>query len=218
MLAQQVAVPFVGCKSDGQIGPLAAPTAANKTVHISAAAAERLAYYKAANGPGVLGPRGWQCLGMYGASGAFLLVGPAPIDSNGLTGPGIELSSSEGGTSGRFAVARVIARVFPAHKDFADRVIAEGFEPAKNFPFGPWSADKLTYKSNDVVEYETPANSDGLGTNSRLVKNDGPISGVAIVTGPETGLVQLSMRLPKDMSDLIEVIVHQVEQDAATPR
>ncbi len=219
LLAQQTTVPFVGCKSDGQVGPLGAPTGANKAVQISAGAAERLAYYKAARGPGVLAPRGWQCLGAYGSSGAFLMLAPTPIDmQHGSAGPGIQMSFSNGGTSGRFAVARVIARVFPAHRAFAEQVIAEGIEKASNFPFGPWPGDKLTYKSGDVVEYETPANSDGLGTNSRLNKNDSPIRGVAIVTGPETGLLQLSVRLPGNLADLTAVIIQQVERDAATPR
>ena len=36
----------------------------------------------------------------------------------GFTGPAIQLSASDGGTSGRFEVARVVARVFPAHRDY----------------------------------------------------------------------------------------------------
>src|SRR5580698_5306558 len=132
--AQQAAVPFVGCKSDGQAGPVDAPSGTSKAVPSSAGAAQRLAYYKAASAFGTLAPRGWYCFGTYGSAGASLYVSPEPIaraalfsaDWTGFTGPAIQISLSDGGTSGRFQVARMIARVFPAHRAFADQVIAEG--------------------------------------------------------------------------------------------
>lgn len=221
--AQLATVPFTGCKSDGQVGPMEAPAGAPVALPISPDAAQRLAYYKAAIGPVALGPRGWHCFGTYGSSGATLYVSPGTVDGknlfapdwHGFTGPAIQISLSDGGTSGRFEVARIIARVFPAHRAFADQVIAEGFEDSKSFPFGPWPADKLTYKGGDIVEYDTPANSDGLGTASRLAKNADPIRGVAIVTGPETGLIHLSIRLPEEMSKLAPIIVQQTEREAA---
>jgi hypothetical protein len=40
-------VPFVGCASDGQLGPIAAPKGAAKTVGVDAATAAQLAYYQA---------------------------------------------------------------------------------------------------------------------------------------------------------------------------
>jgi hypothetical protein len=58
-----VTIPFIGCKSDGQVGPLDAPTGHAPTGHapavkLPADAARRLAYYKAENGTGVsLWPR-----------------------------------------------------------------------------------------------------------------------------------------------------------------
>src|SRR5712671_4713799 len=61
--------PFTACKSDGQVGSLPAPTHANIAVQVDASAAPRLSYYKAQNGPGVLGPRGWSCFEIYGSSG-----------------------------------------------------------------------------------------------------------------------------------------------------
>jgi hypothetical protein len=120
-------IPFVGCASDGQAGPQAAPTGSSKTLAISAAGAERLAWYKALYGPGVLAPRGWHCFSIYGSDGSNLFVSPDAIDSKtllsvdwkGFAGQVIEISVSSGGTSGRFEVAKVIARVFPAYKAFA---------------------------------------------------------------------------------------------------
>jgi len=217
-------IPFVGCASDGQAGPLAAPTGPSKAVAIPAAAAHRLAYYKAQYGPGVLAPRDWHCFSIYGSDGSNLYVSPDAIDSatllsvdwKGFTGPAIEISVSSGGTSGRFQVARVIARVFPAYKQFAQNVIAEGIEPANDFPSGPYATDKLTDRGKNIVEFETPANTAGLGTDSRLQPNASPIDGVAIITGTDTDLIQLSARVPAKDRDLIPLIVKQVESDAAT--
>jgi hypothetical protein len=186
--------------------------------------AQQLAYYKAKNGPGALAPRGWNCFGVYGSNGTSLYMTPQPIDSQlvfadnwkGFAGSVIQLSDSTGDTSGRFEVAEIIARIFPAHKAFVQSVIAEGIEPASTFPFGPYPTDKLTYKNNEVVEYVTPANQDGLGTSSRLIKNASSIDGVAILSGEELSLVQLAARLPPAMSNLLPAIIRQVEDD--TPK
>ena len=40
-------IPFVGCASDGQLGPIAAPKGAPKAVDVDAALARQLAYYQA---------------------------------------------------------------------------------------------------------------------------------------------------------------------------
>jgi hypothetical protein len=218
-----VTVPFVGCAADGQAGPQDAPTGKPKVVAIPAAVAQRLAYYKAEYGVGVLAPRGWHCFSTYGSNGGSLFASPDPIDPKapfsenwkGFSGPAIQVSESSGGTSGRFEVAKIIARVFPAYKSFAQDVIAEGIEPASNFPFGPYPNDKLTYHGKDVVEFETPPNTEGLGTDSRLQMNASPIEGVAIITGADTDLIQLSARVSSNDHDLIPIIVSQVERDAA---
>lgn len=44
-----------------------------------------------------------------------------------------------GGTSGRFVVAEIIARIFPAYKAFAVRVMKE-LAPPDSFSFGPIQA------------------------------------------------------------------------------
>jgi hypothetical protein len=215
-------VPFVGCESDGQVGPLKAPTGKSKAVPISTETADRLAYYKSEQGIGVLAPRGWSCFGVYGSNGYALYVSAEQITATtvlsstwtGFTGPAIELAGESGDTSGRFSVARVIAGVFPAQRPFVEGVIAEGIEPASSFPFGPYPDDKVTYRSKQIVEYETPANRDGLGTDSRLKKNAYPISGVAILTGEPPALLLLAVRLSPDLTDLASPIVQQLERDA----
>jgi hypothetical protein len=100
-------------------------------------------------------------------------------------------------------------------------VISEGLEPASDFPFGPYPKDKLVYKSSEIVEYQTPANTDGLGTNSRLLKSAYPIVGAAILV-PESpdektpDVILLSVRVPQNLADLASVIVQQTERDAAS--
>jgi hypothetical protein len=62
-------------------------------------------------------------------------------DWKGFTGPAIQLSDSIGDTSGRFEVAAMIAKVFPAYSWFLKGVIDESIEPASAFPAGPLPKD-----------------------------------------------------------------------------
>src|SRR4051812_21895811 len=210
-----VTVPFVGCRSDGQIGELKPPAGEPKAVRVTAALAARLAYYRAENGPGVLAPRGWECFGTYGSSGASLFVAPPtlhfPVQE--IAGPAIQASVSNGDTSGRFEVASIVARVFPSERDFVRDMINEGFGAAKDFPFGPYPNDKLTYRSTLVVEYETPAGSQGLGTRSLLQKGAGPISGEAIFDPSAPALFHLALRMPPALGDLPATLIQQFERD-----
>lgn len=214
-----VTVPFVGCKSDGQVGPQAAPDGSSQTVRITESAAQKLAYYASAQGLGVLAPRGWYCFGLYGSSGESLFVSPQPINSfpseTELAGPVIEISHTVGDSSGRSQVADVIARVFPAYKAFVQGVIKDSDQPARSFPSGPYPKDTLRYKSKTVVEYKTPAQTEGLGTRWFVKKNDSAIEGVAILIGRPPDLLFLSARLPSDPAALTATIMDQFERDAA---
>jgi len=222
--APAVHVPFVGCRSDGMIGPLPAPKGAAVVVQMDASASQRLAYYKAENSPGVLGPRGWYCFGTNGSAVSSLFVATQPIKGmddlfsstwGGFTGPAIQVSVIFGDTSGRFEVARFIARLFPAQKAFVQSVIKEELEPASDFPFGPYPKDKLTIRSDEVVEYQTPPNSEGLGTMRGLKKNDNPIDGVVVLQRHDTfDVLHLAVRLPSDIHDLTSHIVKQKERES----
>lgn len=206
------------------MGPLDAPAGqVPPALKLSVAAAQRLAYYKAENGIGVLAPRGWHCFSTYGSNGSSLFVSPEAINAatlfsaewKGFAGPAIQISVADGGTSGRFQVAKVIARVFPDRRQFVRDVIAEGIEPAASFPAGRYPQDKLTYRSKSIVEFETPANAEGLGTASRLQSSSNPIRGVAILlSADDTSLIQLSARLPEQDRDLTTAILQQVEIEA----
>jgi hypothetical protein len=94
-------------------------------------------------------------------------------------------------------------------------VIAEGIEPKENFPFGPYPADKLVYKAPRVVEFETPAGQDGLGTSDRLQKSSLAVVGVAKLVdsgdpnAPDLSLV--AVRLPPALAKLAPAIASQAE-------
>jgi hypothetical protein len=211
-------IPFVGCAADGQIGPVEAPAGKSRSLPISAETAGRLAYYKSSEGLGVLAPRGWSCFGLYGSNGYFLYVAPEHLAFESLsgkefTGPAIELNWESGGTSGRFGVARIIARVFPEHRSFVERVLADGITEPSDFPSGPYPTDQLKYRSRTMVEYETPANAEGLGTSDRLKPSALPVRGVAILVGKIPDLVQLAVRLPPDLTDLSSTTIKQIEDD-----
>ena len=122
----------------------------------------------------------------------------------GASGDAIEARVASGDTSGRFVVAQAIMRVFPAHQAFAQGVINEGIEPASSFPSGPYASDKITTKSNEVVEFQTPANAVGLGTdtnlNLRLAPGGDAVSGVAILSGQAPDLSQAVVRLPANLA------------------
>ena len=208
-----VRVPFVGCKSDGQMGPRNAPEGTLALVAASKEAASRLAYYQAEGDFGVLAPRGWSCFGVYGSGGDWLYVSPEPMNRDdlfsfhgkGLTEPVIQFGREFGDTSGTYRVAAVIARVFPAHMAFARQSEDSGLN---EYRAGPYPHDKLVYRSDSVVEYETPAQADGLGTYSGLKKSDSPIRGVAILDGSTPELLLLAVRLPAGMSGLTPEITH----------
>jgi hypothetical protein len=211
-------VPFVGCPADGMMGPAAAPKAPKHTPTVPAGAVTRLAYYQSPM-IGALAPRGWHCIELYGSGGAFLLVTPEPDiatrrfpDGGQITGPAIEVSFTNGDTSGRFEVAKVIARLFPTRYSFVRNVIEEGIEPAKNFQFEPFPGDILRRRSPTEVDFLTPAGKKGMGTASWLVPDSAPISGTARLT-PDNSLWMLQVRLPTEFRDLTPVITQVARQN-----
>lgn len=208
-------IPFVGCPADGQGGPLAPPKGDAISVMIEPAIAQRLAYYQAKQGHGVLAPKGWHCREWYGSSGGFLVVTPQgirppyfPIPM--ISGPAIYISSADAGTSGRFEVAITAARLFPhSTREFVERIKGEDIVPAKDFDVKPFPADRLRYLSERVVEFTTPANKNGFGTSGMLRVSRFPIRGL-VALNPEAeidSLTELYVRLPAELSDLTQPIL-----------
>lgn len=182
-------------------------------VQVDARTAQKLAYYEASNGLGVLAPQGWRCFGTSGSSGVGLLVLPRPIaraDWSGTTSPAVYVEDLSGDTSGRFGVAQVIARVFAARRDFVKDVMEMFDQPASAYTFGPYPNDKLIVQTDRLVQFQTPPHSEGLGTMSRLKASDGPIDGVAILEGETPDLLMLRVRLPRQLREMAPVIIQEL--------
>jgi hypothetical protein len=213
LFAQTVRVPFVGCPSDGQVGPQEAPKGPDQVVQIKASAARRLALYTLGGGFGVLAPRNWYCFALYGSSGSRLFVAPRVIHANDLfpmAGSAVELEATEGGGSGTALVAEVWARVFPALRPLVQRLIDAGDLPAERYTFSPYPDDKLIVQAARLVRFQTPPHSEGLGTMGHFKANDDLIDGVAILQGQNPDLLMLRVRLPLKQRDLAPVIIQQL--------
>jgi len=207
-------VPFVGCPGDGQTGPVEPVKGAPKRVALDAATASALAYYQAGDAYGVLAPRGWNCFFVYGSDGQSLMVAPNEKFADALdasfTGPAVIGTLHYGSTSGRFAVAKYAARLFPKQaRAFIASVIAEGIEPKSEFIFQPYPADHVTPKGARSLVFETPAGAEGLGTSDRLKPGDLPVTGFAALQGDRKApdFFLLTVRLPADEAGLAPAIV-----------
>lgn len=218
-----VRVPFVPCKSDGQAGPVDAPPKVEKLVNVDPVVAQKLAYYESSVTQGLLAPRGWYCFGVYGSDGSHFYVRPEPIDEThpfpqpDITGRVIKFSHTWGQGSGRLQVAQVVARVFPKHRDYVRRVIDLFDFLASEITYGPYQTDKLTYRSDDVVEYVTPPNSNGLGTMSYIKPSNESIEGFAMLQdGTTPDLLLLVVRLGPEMQALKSQIIQYTEREAIT--
>ncbi len=216
LFAQTARVPLVGCESLGQAEGVPAPKGVDKVVRVSAGAAKGLAYYtEGFRGTGVLAPRGWYCIGLYGSSGSELLVAPRRADLSGeMTGPVVRLEyiSADNG-SGRFDMAQVLARVFPAQRAFVKQVMDSLDQPPR---WEPYPKDRLIIQTDRLVEYQTPPHLEGLGTMSRMKANNDPIDGAAIFEGPAPRLLpyllMLRVRLPGELRDLTPTIIREFER------
>lgn len=215
-------VPFVGCPSDGQMGPTTPPDSGRgDTPLLPSLIARQLAYYETGDGIGILAPRGWQCFGLSGSGGTGVIVTPTghtPDEALSgrlrLDGPAIELSLSFAGTSGRFRVARGIARLFPEKRWFVQSVLDEGITAPSDYVFAPYPHDRLRRRGDRVVEFTTPAQQEGMGTESFLVKGDLPIDGVAVVAqGDEPDFLHLMVRLPAGQRRLAPVIIAHLRHE-----
>ena len=212
---------FVGCKADGQVGPLKAP-ASGAAPLLPAPVARRLAYYRAPDGPGVLAPRGWHCFGLYGSNGSILVVTPQQHISADFFGKRLFSTSEsavvliyrDGGTSGRWAVAEAIARYFPEHRNFI-RTNFQGLEIGP-LPAGPYPQDRIIRRTSALVRFVTPPYRKGEGTSGYLSPNADPVDGIvkliADPDGPE--LIEANVRIRRAPTALVSAILRQAQLEA----
>jgi hypothetical protein len=192
--------PFVGCPADGQTGPRPAP--AHGPTPLNWDTSGRLAYYSAGE-LGALAPRGWHCVQLYGSNGTTLIITPDQhdpadfIDPNiQIDGPGMVLTTRYGGTSGRGAVAAMIARHFPRYRSFIRDSQRAGLDLGE-LPGRPHPDDRVRPLGRDAIAFTTPAGKEGLGTASVLAAGDAPIYGIVLLfPDEEMMMIEMTFRLP----------------------
>lgn len=207
-------IPLVACAQDGQadyIPPPKLPPTTQVRLPDDGRAASLTFYSKEGHGrAGVIAPRGWSCMGSYGSSGDSLTVRPRSAKGDvwkaSYPGPHVTRSVAEGGTSGRFHVAEVAARLFPAGRPFAREV--ENEDPGtRKYATAPWPRDRLTPLRENLTAFETPGGGQGLG-----MQGDGPyaaqgIEGLVLFSPGDRDdgdpyLLQLDVRPDQEMADL----------------
>lgn len=221
--APAAGVPFVGCASDGQTGEVAAPRR-SEVDHVPAAARDGLAYY-ATRSLGTLAPAGWNCFAAYGSNGQRLIVAPVPLDFEAITrsgkalaGPAVEIAEEHGFTSGRYAVAAMIDRFFPAHRRFARGV--EDMETPLT-PLPAWPNERIDKMGRDALAFRTPAGQEGLGTMNTLAPGADPILGLVILMpDADMSMRTLSVRLGAGDAVLARPVLAAAaaKRDLALPR
>lgn len=187
--AASVHAPFVRCPADSVFSPVAPPTGKVHIIHTESSLPGPIAYYKGVQGLGVLAPSGWHCRESYGSAGAWLVVTPHRILPNhtfSFAPPVIEMSTIDGETSGRFIVAQLGSMLFPKlTKKYVFQIEHEGvLRPAQvkaEIERRKYPTDSLTYLSKRAVEFETPANERGLGTEGAAIVANAPIQGIVVL-------------------------------------
>lgn len=211
----QQPVPAVGCPANDQMGPARLQTGQSIPVPLDQRMAEQIAYYRAEHSPGVYAPKGWSCRAWYGSNGSVLVVTPKRIEPPyfplpKITGPAVMIETSDAGTAGRFHVAIVAAQLFPlVGSEFITRVRQEHLIADSSFDVEPYPDDQLRYLSDRLVEYTTPANRTGLGTDSLFEMSNLPVRGLTILN-PEAevnALTEVRVRLPAGLNSVAEAIV-----------
>ena len=120
------------------------------------------------------------------------------------------IQASDGGTSGRFHVAIVAAQLFPLlGSEFITRVRQEHLIPDSSFDVEPYPDDQLRYLSDRFVEYTTPPNRAGLGTDGIFEMSHLPVTGLTILNLEDemNSLTEVRVRLPAGLNSVGEAIV-----------
>ena len=177
--------------------------------------ADQIAYYGATHTPGVYAPKGWYCRGWDGSNGSMLIVTPKriappyyPIPA--ITGPAVMIQSSSAATSGRFHVAMVAAQLFPlTGGEFIARVRQEQLIPDSSFDAEPHPDDQLQYLSDRLVEFKTPPNRAGLGTDGLFELSDLPVRGLIILNLQDEldSLTEVRVRLPAALNSVAAAVM-----------
>jgi hypothetical protein len=222
----QQRVPAVGCPANDQMGGSRLQAGASMPAPVQQQLAGQIAYYEAEHSPGVYAPRGWSCRAWIGSNGSVLVVTPRRLEPPyfplpRITGPAVTIDSSDAGTSGRFHVAIVAAQLFPlVGSDLITRVRAEHLISDSSFDVEPYPDDQLRYLSDRFVQYATPPNRSGLGTDGLLEMSDLPIRGLTLLNlAVEVNtLTEVRVRLPLALNPVADSIVQLETACVQLPR
>jgi hypothetical protein len=208
-------VPAIDCPADDQIESEKAAGNAPTPLRIEQRMADQLAYYASAHSLGVFAPKGWSCRAWSGANGSFLIVTPKriappfyPLPAVG--GPAVTVNSWDGSGSGRFHVAIVAAQLFSlVGSEFIARVRQEHLISDSSFGVTRNADDDVKYLSDRLVEFFTPANHSGIGTDDMLEASTMPIRGLMILNleNEAAALTEVRVRLPSNLSSEPEAIL-----------
>jgi hypothetical protein len=175
----------------------------------------QLAYFQAENSPGVYAPRNWSCRAWFGSSGSTLLVTPRRIEPPyfplpSIPGPAITIQTWDSASPGRFHIALVAAQLFPLLGDeIITRVRQEHLISEASFDRESRPDDQISYPTDRLVQYSTPAQRTGLGTDGLLQMSTLPIRGLAALN-PQSevnALTEVRVRLPADQQAVQEAIM-----------
>jgi hypothetical protein len=205
----------VACPLDNQTGP--AKPHPDQSLHapLDQRTAAQIAYYSATDIPGVYAPKGWHCMAWNGSNGSILLVTPQRIAPPYfplpvISGPAVVSQLTQGESSGRFHVAIVATQLFPVvGSEFIRRVRQEHLISDSSFEVERYPGDWLQYLSDRFVQYSTPANSPGLGTEGMFAMSDLPVRGLTILNlqAETVSLTEVRVRLPPGLNSVEEMIM-----------
>jgi hypothetical protein len=203
------------CSPADPPGKASRPTDQSMRVRVEQQAAAQLSYYTVAALPGVYGPKGWHCTMWNGSNGRILLITPqrlAPpyFPLPVISGPAVMIQSTEGKDSGRFHVAIVAAELFPVvGREFIKRVRQEHLISDSSFDAEHYPDDYVQYLSDRFVQYATPANRSGLGTEGMLDMSVLPVRGLTILNtqAQVISLTEVRIRLPSELNAAAETIL-----------
>jgi hypothetical protein len=211
----QQRIPAIDCPADDQTEPEKSAGSEPTPVQVEPRLADQLAYYGSARRLGVFAPKGWSCRAWSGANGSFLVVTPKhlappyyPLPNIG--GPAVTINSWDGGGPGRFHVAIIAAQLFSlVGSEFIAHVRQEHLIPDSSFGVTRYAEDDVKYLSDRLVEFSTPANHPGIGSDDMLEVSAAPIRGLMILNleNEVDTLTELRIRLPPNLNSLAEAIL-----------
>jgi hypothetical protein len=211
----QQRVPSIDCPVNDQLAAAKLQTGSSMPVPMDQRQSAQIGFYSAAHTPGVYAPKGWYCRAWDGSNGSILVVTPTrlappyfPLPV--ISGPAVIVQSSDATGSGRFHVAIVAAQLFPLlADDFIARIRQEHLISDASFDAEPYPDDQVQYLSDRFVQFTTPPNRSGLGTDGMLATSDMAVRGLIILNLEDQtdSLTEVRVRLPGSLNSIAAAIV-----------